>query len=518
MVQLGNEGIYSDAQHALWDHDYSVSGLNEYRLFLHNKYNSLSEYNLHHSTQLVNWQDIMPPFSWNKPGTKEDRNAYLDWGEFQAEYMLKVFSLWQDALSLEIPAVTNLNPPVGNDYGVDSWFGRVEPERWKNIHFGFSNWIGEVSADPSAFNRYLLTAKRFPGPNLEENWSFSQIYDPAYGDPSTSFFQTLVILNGGATGFNIYTGVGTAYEDKSLDGFSASPYPDVAPITENGDLTYKAKFISWLTSFFDRYGKEFLESTPEQSVGWGYYSPDSRVNAWRDSDSDFMDGSNPSNLLDQFQNLSRTMNIDFGLINLQEVTVDQLLQYERLIIPGSEFLDPLVKEILSAYVQSGGLLAWIGRHPVPDDICKTIETTPEARKKIVLLEPDQISSWLSTVERPRILEGQADIWVRSHPEKDTQFVTVLFPKGEISKVIFSVNLNNRVHMITVQATPSGGAIFRIENGQLTDCIIKGVNRYLGTAVNPCVMIDKLRTGLNEPGDYALISGVVRKALPGEMKK
>ena len=509
IVQLGNEGLYSDAQHALWDLDYSVSGLNEYRLFLQNKYASLSEYNLQHATQFDNWQDIIPPFSWNKPETENERNVYLDWGEFQAAYMLKVFSLWQDALGLDIPAVTNLNPPVGDDFGVDSWFGRVEPERWKNIHFGFSNWIGEVSSNPSAFNRYLLTAKRFPGPNLEENWSFSKIYDPAYSEASTSFYQTLVILNGGATGFNIYTGVGTAYEDKSLDSLSSSPYPDVAPITEKGEITYKAEFISWVTDFFTKYGKEFLHSIPQEGIGWGYYLPDARVNAWNASSGEKEHEFNSSQYLNHFQNEARRLNVDYGLINLEQASLDDLLKYKRLIFVGSRYLTGPVKEKLSAYVQTGGHLALLGQQPDLDDIYEVLNLETGTDKKIVHLDTGNLPDWLMEADRPQILEGKADIWVRSHPEKNIHFITVLFPKGHISKVKFSISLNHHQHHICVEAAPSGGAIFRLENESVTDCIIKGVNGYLDIAVKPNITIDNETTGLDEPGDFSLIAGVIK---------
>ncbi len=504
MVQLGNEGIYSDAQHALWDFDYSPSGLGQYRDFLQNKYGRISEYNLRHSIQVKNWQSITPP---TKPAVENDSHVLLDWGEFQADYMEKVFSLYRNALQLSIPMVVNVNPPVSDDFGVDSWFSRVEPERWGDIHYGFTNWIGNVSANPSAFTRYLLTAKRSPGPNMEENWSFSKIYDPAYKDASTSFYQTLVILNNGATGFNIYTGAGASYEDKSLDSLSSSPYPDTAPITEKGEITYKANFISWLTDFFCKYGKEFLVSIPQRSVGWGYYLPDSRVNAWRLPDCTQLDGTSPSGLLNHFQNKARLLNVDYGLINLQHASLDELLAYQKLIVVGSRLFEPAVKQGLAAYIRAGGQLALLGSYPDLDDILTDIDIESSEKKKIILLDAQRLPTWLMEAERPNIYAGQADIWVRSHPEEDIHFITVLFPKGEISQAHFSVVLNDRLHHISVQATPSGGAIFRLANGKLTDCIIKAVNGYLNIAVNPSITVDDIITGLDTPGDFSWVAGV-----------
>lgn len=508
-VQLGNEGIYSDAQHALWDFDYSSSALIQYQLFLEKKYQRLSDYNIHHSIKVEEWQSIMPPISWKNHETENDNNVFLDWGEFQVEYMSKVFTLYCNALKLSIPLVMNLNPPVGDDFGIESWLSRVEPEHWKNVHYGFTNWIGDVSADPSAFNRYQLAAKRSPGPNMEENWGFSKIYDPAYADASTSFYQTLAILNAGATGFNIYTGVGTSFEDKSLDCLSSLPYPDAAPITENGEVTYKARFLSWLTNFLARYGKEYLESTPLRSVGWGYYPPDSRVNAWRSSSGNKPDEVSSSKLLDDFQNKARLLNIDYGLINLQHASLDDLIKFQRLIVVGSRLLDRTVKQNLIGYIQAGGKIGSFGGFLDQDDIAENYYCETAEKNKIVIFDSEVFSTWLMEVERPTIHEGQADIWARSHPEKNLHFITVLFPKGESNKVHFSIMLNDRLHDIYVQAAPSGGAIFRLENDRVTDCIIKGVNRYLDAAVAPFITVDNKITGLDEPGDYSLIAGVIR---------
>ena len=510
MVQLGNEGIYSNAQHAIWDFDYSSSGKSQYRLFLQNKYLQLSAYNHLYKKQEINWQKIEPPFLWKEPIDQTIIPQFQDWGEFQAEFMSKLFTLWKDTLNLRIPMVVNVNPPVGENFGIDSWFSRVEPERWNNIQYGFTNWIGDISANTSAFNRYSIAAKRSPGPNLEENWGFSQIYDPAYKDTSTSFYQTLTILNSGATGFNIYTGVGTSFEDKSLDISSSLPYPDNAPITENGEITDKARFIGWLTDFFSRYGDEFLTSNPKKDLAWGYYLPDARVNAWAHIDNSSKNTVNSENPLMTFQNHARQLNIDYELINIQQIDMVELCGFQKLIITESKFLETVVKQKLSAYVKSGGQLAILGQCSELEYSSNYLDEKNSLGSRITFLSTEELAKWIEVIDHPRIIEGQADIWIRSHPQKDVHFITVLFPKGNFSKVKFSTILKDRPVNINVQATPSGGAILRLENGCLTDCIIKGINKYLNVSVNPFCCVNDKFVGLKVPADFSLISGISRQ--------
>ncbi len=89
--------------------------------------------------------------------------------------------------------------------------------------------MGVVSANRDSHARYVTAAKRAPGPNLEENWGFSKLYDPAYADGATSYHQTLLALAAGATGFNVYTGVNTAGWTDELDKPARVALPRLRP-------------------------------------------------------------------------------------------------------------------------------------------------------------------------------------------------------------------------------------------------------------------------------------------------
>ena len=80
--------------------------------------------------------------------------------------------------------------------------------------------------------------------------------------------------------YNVYTGVATAAWDEGLDISHRPPYPSSAPITAEGELTYKAKIVEWLGAFFAEHGAEFLVCQPHVSVAWGLYLPYARVAVW----------------------------------------------------------------------------------------------------------------------------------------------------------------------------------------------------------------------------------------------
>ncbi|MEO3870166.1 hypothetical protein ABGB18_15240 [Nonomuraea sp. B12E4] len=122
-----------------------------------------------YGTAHPDWTAVGPPDGAAGPLAK------ADWGRFHAEYLAEVYRLWSQAAGSGLPVIVNLNPPTVPE--LDDWLARVRPELWGGgISYGFTNWMGVVSQDHDAHARHVIAAKRAPGPNLEENWGFSQLY------------------------------------------------------------------------------------------------------------------------------------------------------------------------------------------------------------------------------------------------------------------------------------------------------------------------------------------------------
>ncbi len=503
-LQIANEGIYSDGQRAPWFYDYSQSALNFFHDLLAETYITLDTYNTRHHTSVSSWDEIQPPRSWQPPAHPGELLSYVDWGNFQAEYMGQVYRLWGGFLTVDLPILVNLNPPEEADHGMDGWLTRVQPERWSNVHYGFTNWIGDVSANPSAYDRYLVAAKRAPGFNLEENWGFAKLYyGAAYEDASTIFYQTLLALAGGTNGYNIYTGVATAHWDSNIDMLHVPPYPDAAPITAEGEFTYKAEILKWLNGFLVAHGEEWLACVPQADTAWGIYLPYAYVAAWAGNDKTIPQC---GRALRNFQEIMRRLALDYGLVNLETASLESLLKYPRLVLEGGQNMDRRVAEKLAEYAKRGGKLAMIGLRPSLDETAAPLDVLSSLA---TLIQADALEQWLAAKPAVKIVCGRGEVWARSHPDRDVHYVVVLVPADADPQFTFDVALRGVIHRLEMSMTPSGGAILRIENGTITDAIVKGINGYLGQAISAACTLDGQQILLDAPGDIVLSRGELK---------
>ncbi len=483
-IQIGNEGFYSDGQAAPWAYDYSPSGLAQFARFLAAKYRDLDALCTAYQGNYVDWQAVTPP---RLPLTETTPHQLLiDWGEFQAWYIAELFHMWAAPLQTTLPVLVNQNPPLAEPYGLDAWLTRVEPERWSGLTYGFTNWVGDVSANPSAFDRYALVARRYPGVNLEENWGFAELYDAAYSDASTSFYQTLLVMNAGALGFNVYTGVATGAFDPQLTVLPQIPYPDHPPITLEGQWTAKAEIVRWLVDFFHRYGDEFTTSHPLRDLAWGFSLQSVRLDVWK-PDTAPRHGA----YLAQFMRAARQAHRDYGLINLDAATLADLLPYRQLYVAAPSGLSEAAQQLLQNYLAHDGELVWIG-----PNLPTVFPTTTVQSQTTPTVAP---AAWLTVT-------GHADVWLRTHPQRELLFVTILLAVDQTEPVQIQIRLGHTQYTATVQAAPAGGVIARVEHGRVTDVIIKGVNRFVRQSVAPRFTWNEQTFTLPIPGDLAYIGG------------
>ncbi len=504
-VQIGNEGIYSNGQHAPWAYDYSDSAIHLFHQYLQSEHQSLAAYNKIHRVVVDHWNQITPPKSSGISRDIHENRTMIEWGKFQAWYMDQIFTEWASPLGTDLPVLINQNPPLDTSYGLDAWLTRVEPEAWRNVIYGFTNWVGDVSARPTAFTRYILTAKRFPGVNMEENWGFAELYDPAYIDAATSFYQTLVILNAGATGFNIYTGVGTGFQDTNLEVLPKVPYPDASPISHEGIFTAKATIAQWMIRFFDVHGSEFLACKPEEAAAWGLYLPAARLAVW--SPPDLNSAPVYGHILSQFQNQMRDLHLDYGVVNLETASQSAISQYKHMFIAGSQFMAADVQAKLADFVSQGGKLIVVGALPTLDENFNPCASMADVASAIEVVEKLELPKLFGKMvfreglSQPVIKSGSADVWLRSLPQKDIHYLTILIPSDGNAWVDLSLKVGSKMHTIQLNAAPSAGAILRIENGAVSSLIIKGYNGFLGQAVVPTCIFDQTTLGSDQPGDY-----------------
>lgn len=492
LMQIANEGIYTNGALPLSAYDYSPSALAFYRERVKEWYGTVEEYNRVHAVAVDDWSDVEPPREWTGPARSEELQTYSDWGRFHAEYLAEVYHRWSAAVGPRVPVVVNLNPPAEHHHSFDDWLARVRPEMWDGINYGFTNWMGVVSANRDSHARYVTAAKRAPGPNLEENWGFSKLYDPAYADGATSYHQTLLALAAGATGFNVYTGVNTAGWTDELDSLHESPYPDCAPIDENGEATPKAHTLKSMSDFLTLHGAEFLESRPERAGAYGLYLPYAGIAAFSP------EGSQAPQLgrsLRAYHERHRAEGTDYALVELQSATVESLAVHGTVTVPGGPFMHRHVQALLAAHIAGGGSVVVDGPAPTLDEHLRPCTVLADALPS----EPAAAES------RVRVTHGHADAYLRVHPDRDVAYLTVLTQSDHEGAVCLELD-GRTIELITAKG---GAALLRLVDGRLDDFLVKGINTYLDSAV-PAGVKDGDRIHIaDHPADLDRVGGRFR---------
>ena len=360
-VQMLNEGLYSDGQYPPTNYDYSQSGL------------KFHEERLQRVGELREGETAVVPRALDVTGTTQlsDLVPYLQWSETQSLYLAELYSRWGDVLQTKLPVLCNLNPPLSETRGFDYWLTRVVPEKWP-VHYGFTNWIGAASHDDTAILRYVLLAKRARGINMEENWGFSKLYEHRYRYHQIPFYQTLLALGLGATGFNVYAGVSTDFWTEELDSLQEGPYADCAPITETGEVTEKYHSLELLATLLQDNRQLLLQGKQPDELAFAVYPPYSYLASFvaEDRDLQHLGVHRPQSGKGAVESFMLTCVHDqrpFGLINVETATIHELLDKPVLVMVGAFFLGREAQHKLMEYVERGGRLLFFGDVPNLDE-------------------------------------------------------------------------------------------------------------------------------------------------------
>ncbi len=500
-IQVGNEGIYSDAQHAVWAHDYSAPAVARIQVWLRDRYGTIDRYNQAHATTLDAWEEIMPPRRFQAPVDLRGLRAYRDWAEFAGAELAELYQTYANLLDLPVPALTNVNPPVAEAWGIDAWLSRVQPEQWGEVRYGYSNWIGIAAADPSALARYMLLTRRAAGPNLEENLGFTAFYGEDYASTSTCFQQTLVAIAGGSTGYNLYTAVASASWTDDLDRFMERPYPSHAPITAAGDITAKARVVARLGAFFRQYGGEFVSCARQTGAAFGLYQPYAYVGAWLDMPTaevivagHRLPQQGPAWLT--WQQALLAHGIDLDTVQLQ--ADDDLLRFPTLVVIGGPWMDAATQTKLAQYHRAGRKLVLIGEVPLLDEEMQACTVMVEAG---VAGYPDLAAALaalpqLAAPAPPRsvaiVPEDGGYVWIRAHPQRDVHYVIAVNRQTE--RLSIQYMLNGASYTLDLTLAPGGGALVRVENGAVADSVILDHNDTLNRVVVPECRLERSQGG------------------------
>jgi beta-galactosidase len=516
LIQIANEGIYSNYQRAPWAYDYSRSSGRLYTQFLQAAYHSLEGYNQVHGTEWDAWGDIEPPRAWICPPTLAGTLFYADWAAYQAYYMREILTRIRGWVEVDLPFVINANPPTDECFGIDAWLSRINPDELPGFAYGFTNWIGVACKVPSVVERYQVMIKRARGVNFEENWGFSKLYEREYEFPSVCFYQTLIQIASGATGYNIYTGVGTKHTRPELDRMHPDSYPDRPPIDGDGCLTPKADTVRSLNEFFNRLGGEFLETQPVRPVAFGLYLPYAHGAVWV-PEAEWEQAAalgipNHGRVLRKFEQLCLAAHADSDLVNLQVAEGRQIQGYAAVVLASGRCMDRETQEKLRRYVLGGGRLILVGEIPSVDEAMRPAHILGEMQTKLQVLGQTEFFGWTAAewgeqvFPKPEIIPlnpeaHQSRIWHYTHPQKEIEYLFVFSGIEASEPIEFQFNTRGRTHTLGLTLPPSSAGMLRIQDGRVTDILAKGKNEERGEAVVVACRLDLQTLSAGDPGDW-----------------
>lgn len=313
-LQMNDETLYCTSNDPPWHIGFEPTGVQFYQDLMRERYGDIATYNRLHGTAHVSFDFVRPPAlprvdaeagPHAPPQGREDLLRFIDWAEHQWRLRRDLYVRYAEYLDIDLPYLTNyagLTPPIDENVPdlqdsakepIPHDFVRLYPEWWfamnrierdaADYHYGMISWLGVAAYDREIFDRYVNTARRARGPNMEENWGFGTLYDPRSRHAIVPVYQTLVSLAAGASGYVVFTGTSSDHWDATLDRITKlqhPTFPSHAPIDEHGACRPMYRSAQMLNRWFARHGEALLTCRQEVDAAYLLYAPYAAVSSW----------------------------------------------------------------------------------------------------------------------------------------------------------------------------------------------------------------------------------------------
>ena len=463
-IQLNDETIYCTSNEKPWNFGYDNDDLQLFREILQDKYENIEAYNEFHQQNYSSFQQVIPP---QLPSVKQPISStaqmliYIDWAEYQWRLRRDAYLRYKNYLNIDLPHITNfagITPPIeenvpGKDSSITQddftalysewWFAMNRIEADLDVHeYGMISWLGVAAydigdtksqsrnnncSDNQVFNRYINTARRRRGINVEENWGFAKLYHPFSQYGTIPFFQTLTSIAGGCTGYVVFCGVQHDYWDNSLDSVTKQQHPTFpsdAPITKDGQTTPMYDTMKMMNKWFQKEGTNYLKCEQEHDICWLIYAPYAAVSSWIPNEKYWNLGQDiPRCGVNGLEPFSMTVQKHGYAHEMLEVTaVSQEILNSRKIcaLRLSFFMDEATQNKILSFVKSGGTLICCGVLPELDNNMQPLDILKKHIKK-----------GITNLEKGKIYYSEQEIFSDEKVIKILQELQVL-PKVEYS--------------------------------------------------------------------------------------
>jgi hypothetical protein len=229
-VQLGNEGVYSDANRPVTAHDFSPPAVAAFIAALSEKDLSLAEAA---RTAPRNWPMAVRA-AWARHSGTVLAGQY-----HQLALSLGPATRQLATVNLPLPDLTVAGSAAG-------WLLRTADLNGLGFREGYTSWVGNASRSADAFAAHWFGVRARRSSNVEDNWGFTWT-DESFARPGTVLFHALLALGLGSSTCSVYTSTATTHWGPEIDLDPAGlrsegldpadygpPYCPGAPLHENG--------------------------------------------------------------------------------------------------------------------------------------------------------------------------------------------------------------------------------------------------------------------------------------------
>ncbi len=420
-IQLNDETIFCCSNDPPWRLGYEPSSMEFFHNLLRERYGNIRQYNASHGTDYPSFDFVTGPQPLDgerrekhRPQRPEDVLSYVDWAEHQWRLRRDTYVHYKDDfVKIGVPFLTNyagITPPIEQNIPeitpdnadvvpeklaktyADWWFAmnRVDQDVVDGAHeYGLISWLGVAAYDEVVFDRYVNTARRRRGINMEENWGFAAFYDERSKYPIVPVFQTLVSIAAGATGYDIYTGTSTDYWDDSLDRVTKKQcptFPSDAPINEKGEPGMLYDAAAMINQWFNANGDALMHCDPENEAAYMLYAPYAAVASWV-PDQDHWAIANHDiprcgyEALEPWSSSLQRAGFSPIMQELETASVDWMLNCKSVSIHLAFFMGEAEQQKLAQVIAAGGRLFLCGELPTVDmnmNPCTVLKEAVEA--------------------------------------------------------------------------------------------------------------------------------------------
>ncbi|WP_263140093.1 beta-galactosidase [Pseudomonas sp. RIT-PI-AD] len=254
-LQLGNEGIFSDAGLPLERQDASAPALTAFWAWMQGREQDATALE---KRTLGESLDVL----------------HSEWPRWAGVAMLDAWR-WLDGFhSPRLPRLVNvpLVRPDAQQNAFAGWMARHLAFRDSGYHVGHTEWVGNAASDRGAFMSHLLGIVAGRTDTLEANWGFTWA-DASFAQPHVPLFHALLGLLLGSTSCSVYTACATEHWGQEIDldpqglradGFDPAlygpPYCPGAPLREDGGTSANVVALRCLSAFLHDFGTDLLDS------------------------------------------------------------------------------------------------------------------------------------------------------------------------------------------------------------------------------------------------------------------